>query len=617
MSGQPSHPLTSVPADRAAALLGQVDELSAEDLVWLSGYAAGLAAARRGAQPSPALRPVTSPPQAQPAITVLYGTHTGTSRTLAERLAGRLRDGGATVRLIRASDFEPRELARERTLFVVVATHGDGDPADDSRALHDFVHGRRAPRVPELRFAVLGLGDSSYPKFCHVARLLDERLAALGGQRLRPRGECDLDVETVAGPWLADAARLGLADLAPARADGVVIPLHPPLGTATITAAATAREPATTAAARAHPAVATVIANQALTARGARKRVHHVELETDGTTLGYQPGDALSIWPVNPPTLIAELMATIGADADTPITRDGRERALSAWLADGLELTRLSRPFLIAHAARAAGADELQAALAPGADAALAALIDRHQVIDILQRWPATWPAAELAAALRPLSPRAYSIASSPLADPGEAHLTVGLVEDVRAGQRRVGSASELLTRAEIGAELRAFVEPNPGFHLPADDADLVMIGPGTGVAPFRGFVQHREAVGARGRSWLCFGEQHRRTQFLYQLEWQRALARGLLTRMDVAFSRDQPHKVYVQDRLAEHGAELFAWLEGGAHLYLCGDARHMAPAVEATLRAIAGRHGGLDDDGAAEWLTTLRAGGRYHRDVY
>ena len=617
MTARPQHPLPSLSADRAEALLGQVHALTADELNWLAGYAAGMAAARR-AEPASlaprAIAPTAAPPvAARPPITVLYGTHTGTSRGLAERLARRLTDGGATARLIRASDYDPRDLARERTLFIVVATHGDGDPADDTRALHDFVLGRRAPTLPELRFAVLGLGDSSYPKFCHVARLLDDRLAALGGRRLQPRGECDLDVDAVAGPWLDGATAAGLAEATPARGEGVVIPLHPP--------GPIVDEPAANGAAatRARPALATVLVSQPITARGARKRVRHLELAIDEASLGYQPGDALAVWPVNPPTLVAEVIAAIGGAADAPVSRDGQERPLAAWLGDALELTRLHRPFLIAHAARAADpTSALAAALAADAPAdALAALVASHQVIDVLQRFPAAWTAAELVGALRPLGPRSYSIASSLRACPGEAHLTVAQVEDVRAGQRRVGAASDFLARVGDGDPIRAFIEPNPAFRLPADDADIVMIGPGTGVAPFRGFVQDREATGARGRSWLVFGEQHRRSQFLYQLEWQRALARGVLTRLDVAFSRDQPHKVYVQDRLAEHGAELFAWLEGGAHLYLCGDARHMAPAVEATLIAVARRHGALDADGGADWLAALRAGGRYHRDVY
>ena len=627
-AGPDAAPLPSPPLAGARALLPAVDALSRDELLWLSGYAAGVAAGRGGATSSPLGPPaplVAAPPPAEPArppVTVLYGTHTGTSRAVAERLARRLADGGAPVRLVRASDYAPRDLARERTLFLVVATHGDGDPADDTRALHELLLGKRAPRLPELRFAVLGLGDSSYPKFCHVARQFDERLAALGAHRLHARGECDLDVDAVAAPWLTAVASAYEAEH-PAITSASTPAITTAITTAITAALPTSSATATTsagprAATRAAPATATVLANQPLVSRASTKRVHHLELAVDEAALAYQAGDALAVWPTNPPALVDELLALLGAAPDQPVTRDGRERPLAAWLSDALELTRLARPFLAAHAARAGdAADELTAALAPGAEDVLARFIASHQVLDVLHRFPARWTAAELALALRPLAPRSYSIASSPKACPGEAHLTVARVEDVRAGRRRAGAASDLLARAADGDPVRAFVEPNPGFRLPQDDVDVVMIGPGTGVAPFRAFVQEREVTGARGRSWLFFGEQHRRHTFLYQLEWQRALARGHLTRLDVAFSRDQAAKVYVQHRLAERGADVYAWLEGGAHLYLCGDARSMAPAVEAALVAIAARHGGKDADAAADWLSALRAAGRYHRDVY
>ena len=263
-------------------------------------------------------------------------------------------------------------------------------------------------------------------------------------------------------------------------------------------------------------------------------------------------------------------------------------------------------------------AAQLAEVLRDGNDLALAALLATQQVIDVVQRHAPGWSAAELVAALRPLAPRSYSIASSPLATPGEAHLTVAHVAYQTAdGKRRAGSASDYLARAGEGDALRAFIEPNPSFRLPSPDADILMIGPGTGVAPFRAFVQERELTGGRGKSWLFFGEQHRQSQFLYQLEWQAAVKRGSLARIDLAFSRDQAEKIYVQHRLVQRGKDVYAWLAGGAHVYVCGDAKRMAPDVEAALLAIAAEHGGKDEDGAAEWLAQLRAEGRYHRDVY
>lgn len=607
--------------EKMHALLGAVRELADQDLTWLSGFAAGVVAGRQGGaaqRAQAALAPVAPPavlsavaPSAQAAlapVTVLYGTQSGNSKKLAERLSERLTAAGSAVRLVRLSDYSVRELAKERLVVLVIATYGDGDPADDSRAFYDFVLGKRAPRLPELRYAVLGLGDTSYPKFCYVARKLDDRLAELGAQRLVPRGECDVTFEPVAGPWL-EAAAEKLLPVASAPASGVVIPLH--------TAAPAA--PASNAATRQAPATATVLVQQQLTSRHAGKRVLHLELALEAEKLGYQTGDALAVWPQSSPELVAEVCGTLGLSSDELVTHDGRELPLGQWLAGERELTRLSRPVVAAIAERAA-APELARLLEPGDanQAALGELLATHQVIDLLLRAPGKWSAAELVAALRPLAPRSYSISSSALAYPDEAHLTVAEVAYAAAnGRRRAGCASGYLARAQVDDLLRVFIEPNPGFRLPAPDADLIMIGPGTGVAPFRAFVQERELTGARGKNWLFFGEQRRRDTFLYQLEWLAALRKGSLHRLDVAFSRDQASKVYVQHRLLERGRDLWAALTGGAHLYVCGDAKRMAPDVEAALLAIARAHGGHDEDGALDWLAELRAQHRYHRDVY
>lgn len=360
-----------------------------------------------------------------------------------------------------------------------------------------------------------------------------------------------------------------------------------------------------------------MLVNQQITSRAARKRVLHLELATDEQALAYQTGDALAIWPHNAPWQVAELVSALGLSADAPVAHKGKEHALGHWLTSELEITKLSRPVLAAVAERT-GAAELVSALRPGNDVQLATLLGGRQVVDVLSAHRTQWSAAELVAALRPLAPRSYSIASSPLAFPGEAHLTVAHVAYTTAeGQRRAGAASDYLARLAVDDSLRAFVEPNPSFRLPSPDADLLMVGPGTGVAPFRAFVQERELTGGRGKSWLFFGEQHRRSQFLYQVEWQAAVKRGSLHRVDLAFSRDQEQKIYVQHRLLQRGRDVWAWLDGGAHFYVCGDAKHMAPDVEAALLAIAAEHGGKTAEGAQEWLSELRGSGRYHRDVY
>ena len=588
-------PVPPLPEDKVDLLARLTDGLDAPGLWWLSGYAAGLAA-RPGARPAAAAEPAAR-------LTVVFGSQTGNAKRLAEQLARQAEAAGLGVRLLRADAYPLRELATEKLLYVVISTQGDGDPPDDARGFVEHLLGKRAPALPGLKFAVLGLGDSSYPQFNATGRQIDERFAALGAQRLFARGEADLDLDTVATPWLSqalDAAREHLRTAAPLAS---VTPLRP----------AAAVSPWS----REKPFAAEVLANQRLTGRGSRKDVRHVELSLEGSGLTYLPGDALGVWPANPPALVETVLAELRLDGGTRVGLDGQDHSLHDWFERHRELTRLSRPFLQAHAARA-GSAELQRLLQPENSASLASLLATHQLVDLLQAWPAAWSADELVAALRPLAPRLYSIASAQSAVGPEAHLTVDHVDYVAPGGRRWGAASHFIAQAGEGRALPVFIEANERFRLPRDSArDVIMIGPGTGVAPFRGFLQERAATGAGGRNWLLFGNPHARHDFLYQLEWQQALKAGQLHRLDLAFSRDQADKVYVQHKLREHGRELFAWIEGGAHLYVCGDASRMARDVEAALLDVIASHGGRDADGAKDYLSQLQQQGRYARDVY
>ena len=591
-----SLPVPPLPEDKVDLLARLTDGLDAPGLWWVSGYAAGLAA-----------RPVARPAAVADVaarVTIVFGTQTGNARRLAEQLARQVEAAGLGVLLLRADAYPLRDLKAEKLLYVVISTQGDGDPPDDARGLVEHLLGKRAPELPGMKFAVLGLGDSSYPQFNATARQLDQRLEALGAQRLLERGEADLDVETVATPWLEqalDAARELLKCATPLAS---VTPLRP--GAAAVSPWS-----------REKPFAATVLANHRLTGRGSRKDVRHVELSLEGSGLSYQPGDALGVWPTNPPALVDAVLAELSLDGGTRVGSGGQDHALRDWFGQHRELTRLSRPFLQAHAARA-GSGDLQRLLQPENSAALATLLSSHQLVDVLQSWPAEWSAGELVAALRPLAPRLYSIASSQAAVGSEAHLTVDHVHYPAPGGRRWGAASHFIAEAAEGDSLPVFIAPNERFRLPRDGSrDIVMIGPGTGVAPYRGFVQERAATGASGRSWLLFGNPHARHDFLYQVEWQQTLAAGQLQRLDLAFSRDQAEKVYVQHKLREHGRDLFDWLEGGAHLYVCGDASRMARDVETALLEVIAAHGGRDRDSARDYLGTLQQQGRYARDVY
>jgi sulfite reductase (NADPH) flavoprotein alpha-component len=598
-------PTPGLAAERLALLHRLTEGLPPADLYWISAWSAALAAqSTRVVLPGAAEAPNAA---AAERLTVLYGSQTGNSRRLAERLAERATAAGLNVRLLRTGAYPVRELTQERHLALVISSQGDGDPPDDALGFVEFLAGKRAPKLPQLQFAVLGLGDSSYPQFCAVSRRLDARFVELGAQRFAPLGEADVDFEVIGASWsdgVLEKVRKALgAPAAPVAASQRPVALH------AVNSALHGRE---------NPYAAEVLENQRIVSRDSARAVRHLELSLQGSGLRYEPGDALGVWPRNPPVLVDEVLRLLRLDGEQEVAHEGRRLPLARWLSHERELTRLSRPLLAAHAA-ASGDVELARALEPEQREALARLLDTHQPIDLLRRHPVGWDAAQLVAALRPLAPRLYSIASSPKAvGEDEVHLTVAVVNYHAQGGEHFGAASSFLAVAGDDVRVPVFVEPNERFRLPADASrDIIMIGPGTGVAPFRAFVQERQAVGATGRNWLFFGNRHFAQDFLYQTEWQQALKDGALHRLDLAFSRDSAAKTYVQNRLRERGGELYAWLRDGAHLYVCGDATRMAKDVHEALVEVAMAHGGLSAEDARGWLAELLQEGRYARDVY
>lgn len=574
----------------------------AATLQYMSGFLAGVAAERAGnATGGAVVRPASDAPGAGRA-TVLYASQTGNGRRVAEKLHRQLESQGLAARLVNVADFRPRDIALEKLLYLVVSTHGDGDPPDDARAFVDYLGSRKAPPLSQLNYAVLALGDSSYPKYCQTGRALDERLAELGATRLADRADCDVDYHRTADTWAARALELARAHLQSPHIAMVSAPPVQPL-----------------AADRDTPVATEVLAATLITARNSDHPVTHLELAAPADRLAYEPGDAVGIWHDNPAQVVERIAALIGADPDSHVRVDGQQRSLRSWLTQHREITRLARPFLEAHAERA-NSRALDQLRAENNTDALRVLLRDWQPLDLLEKHPADWSATDLVKALRPLTPRLYSIASSRASVGDELHLTVAAVDYARDGQRRLGAASHYLTNrvASAGAMVRAYIEPNPRFRLPADDTrDMIMIGPGTGVAPFRGFLQHRIEAGARGRHWLVFGARHRFSDFLYQSEWLEARRNGTLQRLDVALSRDQADKIYVQHRLREQGAELARWLDNGAHLYVCGDAQRMAPDVHEALLDVLVQHTGRSRDAATEYLNELADARRYARDVY
>ena len=600
MSAEPIRALIPLAEEKTGLLARLVDGLDQASLHWLSGYAAGLAA--HGIVPPRETVPLAAVESAsQQQLTVVFGSQTGNAKRLAESLARDAESSGLAVRLVRADAYPLRELKNERLLYVVISTQGDGDPPDDARGFVEFLASKRAPRLEELKFAVLGLGDSSYAQFCAVGANIDARLAELGAARVFARGDADVDIESVAKPWLQRALTTARETLkAPAQL-ATVTPLRP--------------QRAQVSWNRERPYSAEVLVNQRISARGATKDIRHMELSLRDSGLNYEPGDALGVWPTNPPHLVEAVISALGIHGETPVTHAGQTLPLREWLLAKCELTRLARPFVFAHA-QLARHDDLDAMIA--SPVALPELLGEYQVIDLLRRFPAAWGAQEFIAALRPLTPRLYSIASSMKVVEDEAHLTVARIANDAFGVTHVGAASEFLAARQVDGRAPVFVESNDRFRLPQDPLrDVIMIGPGTGVAPFRAFLQERVATGAKGRNWLFFGNPHLQSDFLYQLEWQQALKRGELHRLDVAFSRDQSDKVYVQHRIRRNGRELYTWLENGAHVYVCGDATRMAKDVHAALRDVIAEHGGKSVEDAEAGLAKLSSERRYARDVY
>ncbi|USD37008.1 assimilatory sulfite reductase (NADPH) flavoprotein subunit [Ferrimonas sp. SCSIO 43195] len=567
--------------------------LSPVQLAWVSGYLAAFANQGAAGQ---------SPAEDQPpssSLTILYGSQTGNSRSLASALAQQAQSQGRVVKLVSMADYKPRQLKEEQQLLVLVSTHGEGDPPDDAMALHKFLHSARAPKLPQLSYSVLALGDSSYDNFCQTGLEFDQRLHQLGARRLLERADCDVDFEDTAAQWQAQVLER-LATVSPAT--GAAVASAPPAQASGYS--------------RSTPFESSLLLSQKITGRGSVKDTRHVELSLEGSGLSYQPGDALGVWMSNDPELVEALLRLLALEGEQQVEVKDQTLSLRQALTDHYELTLL-HPALVGAWAEFSGSEALAAIVADRDQ--LKTFIGQHQLIDLAQRYPASVDAEALLATLRKLTPRLYSIASSQAEVDEEVHLTVALVEEERDGHVRQGTVSGAFAhRLQEGDGVRVYVEANDNFRLPSDDTTpVIMIGPGTGVAPFRAFLQERDARGAQGQNWLFFGNPTFTEDFLYQLEWQGYVKSGLLTHISLAFSRDQQQKIYVQDRIREQGAELYQWLQRGAHLYLCGDANRMAADVEQALIDVVAQHGGLSVEAAQDYLSELRSSKRYQKDVY
>lgn len=593
----PPSPLSDTQCQQVDAL---VRELNDQQLDWVQGYLAGYRAALRSGVEVPS---GSQPRRAK--LTLLYGSQTGNAETLAQRLTEQARAKGLEVECQDMDEFPSRELKKIEQLAIITSTHGEGDPPDNALGLHEYLHGRKAPKLGQLEYAVLALGDSSYQYFCQTGIDFDKRLAELGGRRLIERVDCDEDFDEAADQWIASLLNKLTAKRPEER-------IHQaPTGVAS----ATQGQP--TIYDRKNPFTAQLLDRVTLNGRGSGKSVHHVELSLENSGLRYSPGDSLGIYVQNNPVLVEQVLEQTGFDSGATVTLKDESISLHQALQHHLELTRLTPPTM-QRWAKLSQSTELNALVENKRE--LIQWLHGRDLLDLLQSYPISGLDSQtLVDQLRRLPPRLYSIASSQAAVDDEVHLTVAAVRYEQRGRAREGVGSTWLAdRLVLDETAPVFIDPNKNFHLPEKgETPIVMIGPGTGVAPFRAFMQEREALEQSGKNWLFFGDRHFRTDFLYQREWLQWRKQGLLNRLDVAFSRDGPEKVYVQHRIRQAGSELWRWLEDGAHVYVCGDANAMAPDVHEALIDVIASQGLKSRENAEQYLRAMTRDKRYQRDVY
>ncbi|CAM3861689.1 MULTISPECIES: NADPH-dependent assimilatory sulfite reductase flavoprotein subunit [Rahnella] len=595
----PPTSLLPLTPEQMARLQSAIGDYSPTQMAWLSGYFWG----RVNQQPGEVAAP--APVQAAASVTLISASQTGNARRVAEQLRDDLIAAKINVNLVNAGDYKFKQIGQEKLLLIVASTQGEGEQAEEAVALHKFLQSKKAPNMKDTAFAVFALGDTSYEFFCQAGKDFDTRLGELGAERLLDRVDADVEYKEAAESWRKRIVDV-LKQRVPADTGAQAAP----------TLAGSVNQVDSSPYSKEAPLTATLSVNQKITGRDSDKDVRHLEIELGDSGLRYQPGDALGIWFENDPQLVQEIVELLWLKGDEIVEVNDKKLSLSEALQHHIELTQNTTPIIEKYAALCRD-EHLTGLLAD--KPALQQYAQTVPFADMVRRAPTELDAQQLVDLLRPLTPRLYSIASSQAETETEVHITVGVVRYDIDGRPRSGGASGFLAdRLEEDGEVKVFIEHNDNFRLPASpETPVIMIGPGTGIAPFRAFIQQRDNDGATGKNWLFFGNPHFTDDFLYQVEWQRYVKDGLLTNISLAWSRDQAEKVYVQDKLREQGAEVWQWLQEGAHVYVCGDANRMAKDVEQALLEIIAKYGVMDLETADEYLSELRLDRRYQRDVY
>lgn len=572
-----------------------------EQRLWLNGYMAGLLAGK-GYQPAAKSSHGNAALEATIPLLILFGSQTGTAEKVARQLSRASKVSGCNPRVMDAAEHTKIDWSREANLLLVTSTYGDGDMPDNAQGFWDWLNTEAGSAAKHLKYSVLALGDSSYAQFCAAGRKIDERLAQLGATRVLPRVDCDLDYEGKAREWTA--ATLALLGSGAKASPLSVLSTDSP-------------EAAKPSWSKSRPFPARLLVNRRLNGPGSEKETRHFEISLEGSGLEYQSGDALGVSPSNCPELVTEILAALGFSGNEPVKTPAGERPLREALSHSYDISKPSLDLLKFFGERNPALKEL---FQPEHALDYKKWLWGRGVIDLLlENLSVRFSPETFLPMLKALSPRLYSISSSPKAHRGSVHLTINVLRYESHGRHRKGVTSTFLAdRTGPDVEVPVFVQSSPGFRLPVNGATpIIMVGPGTGIAPFRGFLHERQTVGARGRNWLFFGEQRVATDFYYRQELEQMFSDGHLTKLCTAFSRDQEEKIYVQQRILENAGELWSWLEDGAHFYVCGDASRMAKDVDAALHRVIETAGGKSPQDAQAYVARLKTEKRYQRDVY